>query len=798
LKLRALFGGSAVALGAAMLTMPALTAPAATAATSAPGAPAAPRAAAVRPAVGKPDGGVSSTALSSWQTDNIVWALAYAKGVVYVGGQFTNVRPPGVAAGTTTGDVARTYLAAFNATTGALITSFSPTITSTSSSPGVYSLAVSPDGKTLYAGGTFDHVDGSYRDDLAAFSTATGARTSWAPTANAKVNRIAVAPSGSQIYVGGLFAKLDGVARTYAGAVDSSGKLLPWAPVLDGPLYTLAVAPNGSQVVLGGYFQTINGVSQNAAGAVDPTTGTINVPWTANIVPWHPGTCTSTVKDVVISGSTAYLAAEGNGGGCFDGDFAVRLGSTDSLAWQNDCLGATQALEVVNGWLFKGSHAHDCAYAPGGFPQVPQGTGWVTRHLLDQSLTDGTLGHWTPSTNVGTTDLGVGNLGPHAMASDGRQLFVGGDFTKVDGKWQRGFAIFPAGADRARPSTPTGLTVKSTAKGVDSVTFTAVSTPDAGTLSYKIYRDKRTTAIGTVNATSWPWALPVLHYRDAGLKPGSRHTYQVRVSNGIHYSLKSPPSALIKVSSRNPVLSFQQRVRHDKPSFFWLLDQRSGNVAADSSAHRFNGIYEPGTKLGAAGPIVGSRATATSFNGSTGLVTSAHQVASPPAFSIEGWFKTTTKKGGLLVGFGSKQTGSSAKYDRHIYMMNDGQLVFGIFNGHIETIETPSVYNNGAWHYLAATFGPSAGAHRMALYVDGRLIGTATTSAADQSYTGYWRVGGDNLNGWNLDYWHSNSQGTTEPNSYYFGGTIGAVAVYPYVLSAAKIAAHYAADALGH
>ena len=72
MKLRALFGATAVTLGAAMVTMPAL---AATAATSAP------RAAAAGQATGQPDGGVSSTALSTWQTNNIVFALAYANGV---------------------------------------------------------------------------------------------------------------------------------------------------------------------------------------------------------------------------------------------------------------------------------------------------------------------------------------------------------------------------------------------------------------------------------------------------------------------------------------------------------------------------------------------------------------------------------------------------------------------------------------------------------------------------------------------------------------------------------------------
>src|SRR6266702_2755761 len=252
---RILFGSVAVALGAAMGTV---AVPAATASVSAP------RAVAAVQAVGQVDGNVGSTALSSWQTDGIVFALAYANGMVYAGGVFGNARPPGQPAGSTTGEVARTYLAAFDSTTGALISSFAPTITETgtASNPGVYGLALSPDGKTLYVGGTFDHVNGASRANLAAFDTATGALTSWAPSATARVDAIAVSPGGSQIYVGGSFGSLNGVTRPKAGAVDPSGKLLPWAPVLNGTVYSLAVAPDDSQVVIGGIFQTINGVSQ--------------------------------------------------------------------------------------------------------------------------------------------------------------------------------------------------------------------------------------------------------------------------------------------------------------------------------------------------------------------------------------------------------------------------------------------------------------------------------------------------------------------------------------------------------
>jgi hypothetical protein len=718
---------------------------------------------------------LSAAVAPSWQTNGTVWAIASAGGVVYVGGQFTSVRPPGDPAGT--GEVAQSYLAAFSASTGDLITSFNPTLNGL-----VHGLAVSPDGSTLYVGGAFTTVNGATHTRLVALSTSTGSTLSWPASASSTVNSIAVSPDGSTVYVGGLFTKLNSQSRTYAGAYNTAGKLLPWAPVLDDGLTSVAVAPDDSRVLVGGYFNTINGVSQHAIGSTDPVTGASD-PWAATILPDRSG-CVSNVKDIVISGSTAYVAAEGTGGGCFDGDFAANV-SDGSLIWQNTCLGATQAIAVINGWLYKGSHAHDCAYEAGGFPQQPATKAY---HLLDQSLTDGTVGHWTPDTNTSS-----GGLGPRAMATDGSQLFLGGDFTTVNSQPQQGFARFTPGPDVTKPKAPSAPTAVSTSAGVDSVSFTGVSDADDGSLTYSLYRDKGTTPIATLTATSWPWALPVLHYRDTGLTPGSSHTYRIKVSDGTNTTGYSAASAPVTVSSTSPTLSYQQTVLADNPSFFWQLNETSGTTAADSSPNGFNGIYEPGTTQGVPGPITGDSDTATSFDGNTGLVTSAQTVNNPQTFSIELWFKTTTNTGGKLIGFGNAQTGMSSNYDRHIYMMNDGQLVFGVWTGQTDTIETPDVYNDGQWHYVVATLGSSG----MALYVDGQLIGTNPTTSA-QGYTGYWRVGGDNLNAWNLDEWGSNSQGTLEPNSYYFSGDIGDVAVYPTALTAAQVAAHYAANALSH
>ena len=729
---------------------------------------------------------VSATAAASWQTNGTVWAIAYSRGTVYVGGQFSAVRPPGARPGH--GETGRTFVAAFSSATGALIRSFHPTISGASGSE-VTALAVSPDGKTLYVGGLFNHADGTFRDNLAAFSTSNGALTGWAPTAFGKVNAIALNSRGTEIYLGGSFNQLAGQTRTYAGAVGLRGRALPWAPVLNDAVTSIAVAPGNAQVLIGGYFQTINGATQNAAGAVDAAAGRTTERWAANIVPFNPGTCTSAVKTIVISGATAYLGAEGTGAGCFDGDFAVRLGTgsspRDTLAWQSDCLGATQSLAVVDGTLFKGSHAHDCAFAPGGFPQNPETAGpYVTRHLLSQSLGDGTLGHWTPNTNATV-------LGPRVMASDGHQLFLGGDFTTVNGRGQQGFVRFAAGPDTITPVRPAAPAATSPARGVALVTFTGASTSDVGTLTYSVYRSGQRAPIGQITATSWPWALPVLHYRAAGLRPGSAYTFSVTVSTGTRTSGKSSASTPVTVARRSPVLSYRTKVLDGNPSFLWLLDERAGRVAGDSSPHHFTGIYERGTTKRAAGPIAGTPNTATAFNGVRGLVTSASRVAAPKAFSIEAWFKTTTKTGGKIVGFGSRQTGRSSSYDRQIYLMNDGQLVFGMLTPQRQAILTPNVYNDGRWHYVVATFSSAGGPSNMTLYVDGQRIAARATGASSP-YAGYWRVGGDNLNGWNLDYWGSNSQRTTEPNSYYFGGSIGDVAVYPSVLSPAQVAAHYA------
>jgi len=694
---------------------------------------------------------------SSWQTNGTVWAMAYAKGAVYMAGDFTSVRPPGAAAGT--GEVPRDKVAAFSATTGELL----PFSHSFDVRPTV--LAASPDGTRIYAGGTFLSVDGQTRTRLAAFDTATGALTSWAPRANAKVNGLTVSPNNHTIYLGGSFSAVNGQARTRLGAVTDTGASVNWAPTADNTVVALGVAPDGSRVFVGGYFSNINGQPSRGTGSLDPVSGA-SEPWaSAAVVPPVTSSCTSVIKDITADQTNVYFAAEGTGGGCFDGTFAARI-SDGTLVWKNNCLGATQAVEVVGNFLYKGSHAHDCSQS-GGFPQVSSGD---SRHLLAERLTDGSLAPWYPNTNAN------GELGPRVMATDGQRLFVGGDYTFVNNQAQQGFVRFEASPDLTKPTKPAAPTASSVSPGTVTVKWRAVTDIDDENLVYKLYRDGGSTPIFTsAPVRSTFWILPGLSFNDTGLAPGSTHTYQVQAVESSPPGNASFKSNATSVTVAATDADYPTTIKADRPTLYWRLGETSGTVAADASGSSHPGGYQNAPALGQPGAIVGDSNTAVRLDGVNDLVSTMSSFSNPQSLSVELWFKTTTTSGGKLIGFGNSQLGTSGTYDRHVYMTTAGKLVFGVWVGHAETITSPSSYNNGSYHHLVATLGGGG----MALYVDGALVGTNPTASA-QPYNGYWRVGGDNLNGW-----------PSQPPSTFFAGTVDEAAVYTSALTADDVATHF-------
>ncbi|WP_406360231.1 DNRLRE domain-containing protein [Streptomyces sp. NBC_01544] len=692
--------------------------------------------------------------LPTWQTNGIVWTLAEAGGTVFAGGTFSQVRPPEGGSGTAQNAV---NFVALNAATGNP-TSCNLSFTIGSGSATVRALAVSPDKKTLYAGGYFGAVNGTPVSSLAAIDIATCTpKASFHPSVSATVRALAV--TNDTVYLGGDFTSVGGSAHARYAAVDAtSGAVKPFQADVDEPGRAVAATPDGNNVILGGDFFTVNGANSHALAVVDSATG-------AN-VRTYPGFIenNSVVKALDTDATGFYTGNEGTGGGVFDGRIALDL-STLNQRWRDTCLGATQAVKSYQNVVYSASHAHDCS-SVGEYPDGRR------RHLLAEPTSGTNKLGWFPDTNDG---LGEG-IGPRAMAvsetSNNKYMWVGGEFTTVNGSAAQGLTHFAATPDVGAPTVPS-VSAESVKPTEALVRWRASLDTDDTELTYKVYRNGGSTPVYTVDGDSVEWSRPQLSFTDTNVTAGSTYTYRVTATDGAGNA--SALSATASVTVPTSAQKYPAKVLDDGANLYWRYNESATPFVGDTSPGDQSGIHVNGPSLRQTPAAVTGPSTAIGFNGSDQIVYSDKRTTVPSQYSIETWFKTSTNSGGKLVGFGDNTTRASGNYDKHVYMRNDGRLVFGVWTGSARTITTPDSYNNGAWHHVVATQGSSG----MALYVDGTQIGTLAESSS-QAYSGYWHVGGDNLNGW-----------PNQPSSNYFAGQIDETAIYPSVLSAAQVQSHY-------
>ena len=152
--------------------------------------------------------------------------------------------------------------------------------------------------------------------------------------------------------------------------------------------------------------------------------------------------------------------------------------------------------------------------------------------------------------------------------------------------------------------------------------------------------------------------------------------------------------------------------------------------------------------------------------------------SNPTTFSVELWFRTTTN-GGRLIGFGNAQTGLSLFFDRHVYVTTAGRLSFGVVGpGGQQTLVSAASVTDGAWHHVVATMSATSGS---VLYLDGVQVAANAQARATQSYTGYWRLGYDNLALW------------SGSGQYPFSGSMRFASVYSVALTPAQVQSHFVA-----
>ena len=217
--------------------------------------------------------------------------------------------------------------------------------------------------------------------------------------------------------------------------------------------------------------------------------------------------------------------------------------------------------------------------------------------------------------------------------------------------------------------------------------------------------------------------------------------------------------------------SYATQVLQDGASAYWRLNEASGLVAADQVGGA-PGTISGGVTLGQPGALADG-ATAMAFDGTTGKIVTAASLTLPVAFTVEAWITVTAAQ--LTVSFPTICSTRVAGESSSIFFGgNDvsGKLIALTVGG---VLFGTRPLGDGQWHHCVLVV--SAGV--ATIYVDGLADATgawprATTLPATPVAIGY----------------------DVKTPGLWWRGALDEVAIYPVALTAAQVAAHYAARTL--
>lgn len=513
------------------------------------------------PAAGVP-ATVSADVLPTWQINGVVWSQVVVKNTVYVTGQFTKARPPGVAAGGA-GEITANNIFAYDITTGNRVSSFSHSLNAQGRS-----VAASPDGTKLYVGGDFTTVDGQARGRIAQFDLPGGAlNTTFKPSLNSGVRALATA--GSTVYAGGSFTAIGGTSRTRLAAFNSGGTLQSWAPkVDDGQVWSMVVAPDASRVIVGGSFTTLNGGKPALGmGSISTTTTAALMPWAANTVIKN-STSGAAITSLRTDGKQIYGSGYAFGAGNFEGTFAANP-STGAITLVNDCHGDTYDLLPIGQVLYSVGHPHDCSWIrsyPDTSPRVrwqralaqtiaptttnrgPDNYGWNFNGRPASSVLQ-----WFPQMAAGSYT--GQSQGAWSLAGNSSYVVLGGEFPTINGVAQQGLARMALSSIAPNKKGPTyttnpprsvpATTATRTASGTIRVSYGTAWDYDNESLTYELLRNGTVVSAFTRTIKTNFWTVPGQTYTDTGLTPGTSYVYQVRIKDPFTNTLLSPKSSAV-------------------------------------------------------------------------------------------------------------------------------------------------------------------------------------------------------------------------------------------------------------
>jgi hypothetical protein len=293
--------------------------------------------------------------------------------------------------------------------------------------------AIAQIGNLIVLGGTFTSVTpkggvSTSRKYIVAFDSTTGAlSTTFLPTLDKPVDALVAAPDGQSIYVAGEFVNVNGVRSKSLtrlnianGAVTAGWKTV----AVNGKIVDMKLA--GSRLWLGGNFSTIATVSQRALATVNATTGVFDPFMSLAISGLHHGGTTAIQKfDITPDGTKAFVI----------GNFTSVGGSAHDQAVMLSLSGASAAVANWGTTFFNAacspafdSYMRDLDISPDGSYVVVSTTG---AYGGSTSPCDSTSRWEMGATGSGQTPTWIDYTGgdtTYAVANTGVAVYVGGHF----------------------------------------------------------------------------------------------------------------------------------------------------------------------------------------------------------------------------------------------------------------------------------------------------------------------------------------------------------------------------------
>ena len=259
-----------------------------------------------------------------------------------------------------------------------------------------------------------------------------------------------------------------------------------------------------------------------------------------------------------------------------------------------------------------------------------------------------------------------------------------------------------------------------------------------------------------------PWALGV----------GVLAVLAASVLGGTARSATIAPGALAPTGAATGQQAYEAAVAASNPTGYWPLNDTSGTTAV-ADIGGYDGTIQGGVTLGVPGPIQG--ATAMSFDGGDGSGVELDNAATALAVNyptVEMWIQTAGSIPTVQYLFRWRNYG----YELYVEDGLVGLTGYVPDGSSAWVVDGQGTITDGGWHYVVATTSPTAST----VYIDGKEAASGPGIPGTDFPYGFQAAiakDGDANNGQNPS----------------FAGQIADVAVYGSPLSAAEVAAHYAA-----